>query len=153
MAFIDYKKAFDSVKHRNLWKTLKEFGLCTTVVDVLETLYMVQRASVRMESELTDWFEIKKGVRQGCLISPMSFNCYSERVLRESADELKDIGIKGSGRVINNLRYADDIVLIATSPDDLQKLIDEVDEVSRKFGLEISTRKTCLLYTSPSPRD
>ena len=72
----------------------------------------------------------------------MSVNCYSERVLRESADELNDIGIKVSGRIINNVRYADDIVLIATSPDDLQKLLDNVDEVTRKFGLEISTRKT-----------
>ena len=97
LAFIDYKKAFDSVKHRQLWKTLKEFGIGSSLVEILETLYKVQRATVRVDSEYTDWFEIKKGVRQGCLVSPMSFNCYSERILRESAD-LSEIGIKISGR-------------------------------------------------------
>ena len=77
----------------------------------------------------------------------MSFNCYSERILRESAD-LSEIGIKISGRIINNLRYADDIILIAKSPNDLQQLLDKVDEVSRKFGLEISTRKTKVMVVA-----
>jgi len=85
-----------------------------------------------VETELTDWFGIKKGVRQGCLVSPLSVNFYSEQVMRESADELTWIGITVSGRTMNNLRYADDIVLIATSPETLQKLMDKVDIVSRR---------------------
>ena len=70
---------------------------------------------MRVESELTDWFEISKDARQGCLVSPLSFNCYSEQVMRESADVLAWIGVTVSGRTLNNLRYADDIVLIATT--------------------------------------
>jgi len=85
-----------------------------------------------------DWFGIKKGVCQGCLVSPLSFNCYSEQVMRESADELTCIGITVSGRTINNLRYADDIVPIATSPEALQKLLDKVNMVSLEYGQEIN---------------
>jgi len=103
---------------------------------------------LRVESELTDWFEISKDARQGCLVSPLSFNCYSEQVMRESADELSWIGITVSGCTLNYLRYADNIVLIATTPTALQQLIDKVDTVSRDYGLEISTRKTEVMVTS-----
>ena len=78
----------------------------------------------------------------------MSFNCYSERVLHQSADDLNEIGIKINGRVINNLHYADDVVLIAKSAEDLQKLLHKVNTVSREFGLEISTRKTKVTVAS-----
>ena len=116
MAFIDYKKAFDLVKHSRLWKILKYMDLCVTSVDNLKRLYKQQQAAVRVDSELTDWFEISKSARQGCLVSPLSFNCYSEQVMHESADELSWIGVTVSGRTLNNLRYADDIMLIATTP-------------------------------------
>jgi len=89
-------------------------GLNGSTVDTLRSLYEGQQAAVRVESEITDWFAIGKGVRQGCLISPLSFSCYSENVMRESVDEFTWIGVTVSGRTINNLRYADDIVLIAT---------------------------------------
>jgi len=142
IAFIDYKKAFDSVKHGKLWKILKEMGMNKQVVETLKILYDKQQAAVRIEKELTEWFRIGKGVRQGCLISPMSFNSYSEKVMRESADELTMIGVTISGRTINNLRYADDIVLIATSREKLQQLLDKVNETSNKYGMEINTKKT-----------
>ena len=80
-----------------------------------------QQAAVRVESEITDWFRIGKGVR--CLISPLSFNCYSEQVMRESVDEFTWIGVTMSGRTINNLQHADDIVLITTSQEALQRLV------------------------------
>ena len=147
MAFIDYKKAFDSVKQKTLWKILKDMGLCVTTVYSLKQLYEQQRAAVRVEGDISDWFSISKGVRQGCLVSPLSFNCYSEHVMRESADEASWIGITIGGRTINNLRYADDIVLIATSASDLQQLIDKVATVSHSYGLEVSTRKTKILLT------
>ena len=110
-------------------------------LDTLKRLYEDQQATVRVDADLTDWFRISKGVRQGCLVSPLSFNCYSEKVMRESADELDWIGVNISGRILNNLRYADDIVLIATTRDHLQQLIDTVAAVSQQYGLEISTRK------------
>ena len=71
MAFIDYKKAFDSMKHRRLWKILKYMDFCVKTVDTLKRLYQQQQAAVRVDSELTDWFEISKGERQGCLVSPL----------------------------------------------------------------------------------
>jgi len=71
MAFIDYKKAFDSVKHQRLWKVLKDIGLCVSTVDTLKRLYEEQQATVRVDADLTDWFRISKGVRQGCLVSPL----------------------------------------------------------------------------------
>lgn len=75
MAFVDYKKAFDTVKHDKLWNVLKGMGLNGSTVNTLRSLYKDQQAAVRVESEITDWFRIGKGVRQGCLISPLSFNC------------------------------------------------------------------------------
>jgi len=88
MAFIDYKKAFDSVNHAKLWKVLRDIDLCNSTVDSLKNLYKDQQAVARVEREITDWFGIRKDVREGCLVSPLSFNCYSEQVMRESADEL-----------------------------------------------------------------
>ena len=96
----------------------------------MQRLYEEQQASVRVDGTLSDWFAIKKGVRQGCLVSPVSFNCYSEYIMRESAGDLTWIGVTSSGRTINNLRYADDIVLIAQSPEALQTLLDKVEAVS-----------------------
>src|SRR6218665_3007006 len=89
-----------------------------------------EHTAVRIDKETTEWFRIGKGVRQGCLISALSFNGYSEKVMRESADALSWIGITISGRIINNLRYADDIVLVATSKETLQQLMDRVNEAS-----------------------
>jgi hypothetical protein len=148
IAFIDYKKAFDSVKHKKLWTVLKEMGVDSQVVKVLKSLYDNQQAAVRIDKETTEWFRIGKGVRQGCLISPLSFNGYSEKVMRESADILSWIGVTVSGRTINNLRYADDIVLVATSKEALQQLMDRVNETSKKYGLEINTKKTKVMVVS-----
>jgi hypothetical protein len=151
MAFIDYRKAFDSVTHSKLWGILRKMGVSGTVVNLLKNLYKGQEATVRVENHLTDWFTIKKGLRQGCLVSPMCFNFYSEEVMRRAADELSWIGISVSGREVNNLRFADDIVLIATSPERLQRLLDEVDRISNEFQLEISTKKTKVMTATREP--
>ena len=142
MAFIDYKKAFDSVRHTDLWAVLRKMGVNGSVVNILKNLYSGQEAAVRVEQELTECFTIEKGVRQGCLVSPMLFNFYSEEVMRRATEDLSWVGVNVSGRKLNNLRFADDIVLIATSPERLQSLLDEVDRVSSEYQLEISTKKT-----------
>ena len=98
--------------------------------------------STLVTGSLTDCFSGGKGVRQGCLVSPLSFNCYSEQTIRESVDDLSWIGMRIGSRVINNLRYADDIVLIAQSPQALQLLLDKVHSVSKEYGLGISVKKT-----------
>ncbi|CAH1276986.1 Hypp9448 [Branchiostoma lanceolatum] len=88
MAFIDYKKAFDSVRHKTLWKVMERMGVSNYIVNSLRQLYRHQQAAVRVGEELTDWFEVTKGMRQGCLVSPICFNVYSEAVMRESAGKL-----------------------------------------------------------------
>lgn len=151
MAFIDYKKAFDSVRHQTLWKVMETMGVSRHLVQLLSNLYRDQQAAVRVEEDLTEWFEVKKGVRQGCLLSPMCFNFYSEAVMRESVEEQPTIGVNVSGRNINNLRFADDIALIATSPEGLQELLDSTDSTSSEYQLEISTKKTKVMAVAKEP--
>lgn len=117
IAFVDFKKAFDSVRHTLLWNTMKKMGVSDSITGLLRRLYNDQEAAVRVEGALTDWFPVNKGVRQGCLVSPLCFNLYSEEVMRRSADELQTVGVKVNGRFQNNLRYADDIALISTTPE------------------------------------
>ena len=152
IAFIDYKKAFDSVKRTRLWNIPRKMGINEQNVRVLQRLYEGQQASVRVDGSLSDWFAIEKGVRQGCLVSPVSFNCYSEHIMRESADDLTWIGVTFSGHTINNLRYADDIVLIAQSPQALQTLLNKVEAISREYGLEINTKKTQVMAITPQKK-
>ena len=122
-------------------------GVDTGDVELVSNLYKNQRASVRVEKELCEWFEVGKGVRQGCLVSPVLFNFYSEEIMRHSADELGWIGVTVSGRTLNNLRFADDIVLIATSPADLQRLITKVEEKAAEYQLQLNAKKTKVMTT------
>ena len=152
MAFIDFKKAFDSVSNTTLWGIMKKMGVTEQVITPLQKLYQSQEVAVRIESEQTEWFNIKKGVRQGCPVSPICFNFYLEEVMRRTADEMPWLGVRISGKHLNNLRFADDVVLIATSPERLQALINEVDDVSKEFQLQISTRKTKIMTTTKEPQ-
>ena len=103
--FIDYAKDFDCVDHNKLWKILKEMGIPDHLTCLLRNLYADQEAAVRTGHGTTDWFQIGKRVRQGCILSPCLFNFYAEYIMRNTG--LKDIqaGIKIAGRNINNLRY------------------------------------------------
>ena len=109
--FIDYAKAFDYVDHNKLWKILKEMGLPDHLICLLRNLYAGQEATVRTGHGTTDWFQIGKGVRQGCILSPCLFNLYAEYIMRNAGLEEAQAGIKIAGRNINNLRYADDTIL------------------------------------------
>jgi len=106
--FIDYAKAFDCVDHNKLWKILKEMGIPDHLTCLLRNLYAGQEATFRTVHGTTDWFQIGKGVCQGCMLSPSLFNLYAEYIMK--LDEAQ-AGIKISGRNINNLRYADDTTL------------------------------------------
>ena len=110
--FIDYAKAFDCVDHNKLWKILKEVGIPD---HLLRNLYAGQEATVRTGHGTTDWFQLGKRVRQGCILSPCLFNLYAEYIMRNTWLEEAQAGIKFSGRNINNLRYADDTTLMAES--------------------------------------
>ena len=105
---IDYIKAFDYVDHNKLWKILQGIGIPDPLTCLLRNLYAGQEATVRTGHGTTDWFQIGKRVRQGCLLSPCLFNLYAEYIMRNTGLEEAQAGIKIAGRNINNLRYADD---------------------------------------------
>ena len=110
--FIDYAKAFDCVDHNKLWKILKEMGIPDHLSCLLRNLYAGHEATVRTGHGKTDWFQIGKGVGQGCILSPYLFNFYAEYIMGNARLEEAQAGIKIAGRNINNLRYADDTTLM-----------------------------------------
>ena len=109
--FIENSKAFDCVDHKKLWKILQEMGIPDHLTCLLRNLYAGQEATVSIGHGTTDWFQIGKGVRQGCILSPCLFNTYAEYIMRNAGLEEAQAGIKIAGRNINNLRYADDTTL------------------------------------------
>ena len=134
ICFIDYAKAFDCVDHNKLWKILKEMGIPEHLICLLRNLYGGQEATVRTGQGTTDWFQIGKGLRQGCLLSPCLFNLYAEYIMRKAGLEEAQAGIKIARRNINNLRYADDTTLMAESEEGLKSLLMKVKEESEKLA-------------------
>ena len=130
--FIDYAKAFDYVDHNKLWKILKEMGIPDHLTYLLRNLYAGQEATVRTGHRTTDWFQIGKGGRQGCILSPCFFNFYAEYIMRNAGLDEAQARIKIAGRNINNLRYADDTTLMAESEDELKSLLMRVKEEGEK---------------------
>ena len=106
--FIDYAKAFDCMDHNKPWKSLQGMGIPDHLTCLLRNLYAGQEATVRTGHGATDWFQIRKGVRQGCKFSPSLFNLYAEYIMRNARLVEAQAGIKIARRNINNLRYADD---------------------------------------------
>ena len=131
--FIDYVKAFACVDHSKLWKVLKEMGIPDHLTCLLRNLYASQEATIRTEHG-TDWFQIRKGVRQGCILSPCLFNFYAEYIMRNAGLEEAQTGIKIARRNINNLRYADDTTLMAECQEELKSLLMKVKEESEKLA-------------------
>ena len=117
---IDYAKAFDCVDHNKLWKILKEMGIPDHLTCLLRNLYAGQEATVRTGHGTTDWFQIGKGVSQGCILSPCLFHLYVEYIMRNTGLEEAQAGIKIAGRNINNLKYADGTTFMAESEEKLK---------------------------------
>ena len=134
--FIDYAKAFDCVDHNKLWKILKEMGIPDHLICLLRNQYAGQEATVRTGHGTTDWFQIGKGVSQGCILSPCLFNFSAEYIMRHAGLEEAQAGIKIAGKNINNLRYADDTTLMAESEEELKSLVMKVKEESKKTWLK-----------------
>ena len=143
--FTDYAKAFDCVDQNKLWKILKEMGIPDHLTCLLRNVYAGQEATVTT----TDWFQIGKGVRQGCILSPCLFNFYAEYIMRNTGLEEAQAGIKIAGRNINNLRYADDTTLMAESKEELKSLLMKVKEESEKAGLKLNIQKTKIMVSGP----
>ena len=123
LCFIDYTKAFDCVDHNKLWKIIQEMGIPDNLTCLLRNLYAGQEAIVRTGHGTTDWFQIGKGVCQGCILSPCLFNLDAEYIMRNARLDEAQAGIKIAGRNINNLRYADDTTLMAESKEQLKSLL------------------------------
>ena len=147
--FIDYAKVFDSVDHNKLWKTLQEMGIPDLLTCLLRNLYAGQEAAVRTRHGTTHWFQIRKGVCQGCILSPCLFNLYAESIMRNAGLNEAQPRIKIAGRNINNLRYADDTTFMAESEEELKSLLMKVKEESEKVGLKLNIQKTKIMASGP----
>ena len=130
------------------WKILKEMGIPDRLTCLLKNLYAGQEATVKTGHGTTDWFQIGKGVRQGCIFSPCLFNLYAEYIMRNAGLNETQAGVKIAGRNINNLRYADDTTLMAES-EELKSLLMKVKEESEKVGLKLNIQKMKITASGP----
>ena len=139
ICFIDYTKAFDCVGHNKLWKILQEMGIPNHLTCLLRNLYVGQEATVRTGHGTTEWFQIGKGLCQGCRLSSCLFNLYAEYITQNVI----------ARRNINNLRYPDDTTLMAESEEELMNLLMTVKE-SEKVGLKLNIQKIRSWHPVPS---
>ena len=109
----------------------------------------VRKQQLELDMELTDWFQIRKGICQGCILSPCLFNFYAEYIMRNAGLEETQAGIKIAGRNINNLRYADDTTLMAESEEELKSLLMKVKEESETVVLKLNIQKTKIMTSDP----
>ena len=132
------------------WKILKEMGIPDHLTCLLRNLHAGQEATVRTGHVTTDWFQIRKGVHQGCILSPCLFNLYAEYIMGNARLDEAQAGIMIARRIINNLRYADDTTLMAESEEELKSLLMKVKEESEKVGLTSTFRKLRSWHLVPS---
>ena len=123
-------------------------GIADHLICLLRNLYAGQEATVRTGHGTTDWFQIGKGVRQGCILSLCLFNLYAEYILRNTGLDESQAGMNIAGRNIYNLRYADDSILMAESEEELKSLLMKVKEESGKVGLKLNIQKTKIMSSS-----
>ena len=143
--FIDFEKAFDWVNHEEMIKCLNDIGISGKDLKLIVNLYWTQRESIRLEKSVSDGIRIKRGVRQGCMLSPCLFNLYTETIFRHIEDSK---GVIIGGTQINNLRYADDTVLLADSEEHSQTMMNKVNEVGKSYNMKINTKKTKAMVIS-----
>ena len=124
-------------------------GIPDHLTCLLRNLYAVQEATVRTRHGTTDWFQIGKGVCQGCILSPCLFNLYAEYIIQNAGLDEAPAGIKITGRNINNLRYADDTTFMAESEEELKSFLMKMKEESEQSGLKLNIRKTKIMASSP----
>ena len=135
--------------HNKLQKILNEIGIPDHLICLLRNLYAGQEATVRTGHGIRNWFKIRKGVHQGCILSPCLFNLYAEYVIRNAGLEEAQAGIKIARRNINNLRYADDTTLMGESEEELKSLLMKVKVEREKVGLKLNIQKTKIMASGP----
>ena len=124
-------------------------GIPDHLTCLLRNLHAGQEASVRTGHGTTDWFQIEKGIHQGCILSPCLFNLYAEYIMRNAGRDEAQNGIKIARRNINNLRYADDITLMAAESEELKSHLMKVKEESEKVGLKLNIQKMKIMASGP----
>ena len=147
--FIDYTKAFGCVDQNKLWRILQKMGISDHLSFLLRNLYAYQEATVRTEHRTTDWFQIVKGVHQGCILSLWLFNLYAKYIMWNAGLHEAQAGIKIAGRNINNLRYTNDTTLVAESEEELKSLLMKVKEERGNVGLKLNIQKTQIMASGP----
>ena len=145
---IHYAKISDCVDHNKLWKIQKQVGIPDLLTCLLRNLYAGQETTVRTGHGTKDWFQIGKGVCQGCILSPCLFNFYAECIKRNTGLDEAQAGIKIARRNINKLKYADDTTLMTESEEELKSFLMKVKE-SEKAGLKINIQKTKIMASGP----
>ena len=130
-------------------ENLKKMQIPDQLTCLLRKLYAGQEATVRTGHGTTDWFQIGKGVCQGCVLSPCLFNFYAEYIMRNAGLEEAQAGIKITGRNINHLRYVDDTIFMAESEEELKSLLMKVKEESENIGLKLNIQKTKIMASGP----
>ena len=135
--------------HHKLWKILKEMGMPDHLTCLLRNLYTGQEVTVRIGHGTTDWFQIGKGVCQGCILSPCLFNLYAEHIMRNARLDEAQAEIKIAGRNINNLTYAGETTILAEIKEELKSLLMKVKEESEKVGLKLNIQKTKIMASGP----
>ena len=133
----------------NVWNILQETGISDHLTCLLRNLYAGQEAIVRTGHGTTDWFQIRKGVCQGCILSPYLFNLHAEYIMGNARLDEAQAGIKITGRNINNLRYADDTTLMTESEEELKSLLMKVKEDSEEVGLKLNIQKPKIIASGP----
>ena len=134
--------------HNKLWKILQEIGISDHLTCLLRNLYAGQKATVRT-GHGTDWFQIRKGVHQSCILSSCLFNLHAEYIMRNAGLDEVQAGIKIAEKNISNLRYADDTTLIAESEEELKSLLMKVKEESENVGVKLNIQETKIMASGP----
>ena len=142
-------EAVDCVDHNKPWKILQVVGTPDHLTYLLRNLYAGQEATVRTGHGTTDWFQIRKAVHQGYILSPCLFNFYAEYIMQNARLDETQAGIKIAGRNTNNLRYTDDTTLMAESKEKLKSLLMKVNKESKYFGLKLNIQKAKIMASSP----
>lgn len=147
LCFVDFNKAFDSLEHSSIWEALEEAGVEKDYIDVIKELYKDNTARIKLERKGKS-FNIKRGVRQGDPLSPDLFNCVLENKMKKLQWEEKKFGIRINGKYLSNLRFADDVIIIAKSSEELTQQIKELTTECSQAGLSINKTKTKVITNS-----
>ena len=146
VCFIDFEKAFDRVYHKKMINILEKVGIDDADIRIIENLYWQQTAVVKINGEYTRRFKVRRGVRQGCILSPILYNIYSEFMMQDVLSP--EIGVKINGQTISSIRYADDTALIAENEQDLQEVMSKLQFLGDEYGLKINKTKTKVMVIS-----